>query len=122
MDHLNGLSNYGAHPKAFDPEQVKPVLSNLSIIIKWYLKYKDSQTISKVRTGEEQAIGKIRIGEEQTVGKIKTEEEKGYSKSLFVPKENIQKPRMSLLLLLSGILVVVAIIAYPKIFRQEING
>ena len=74
MDHLNGLSNYGAHPKAFDPEQVKPVLSNLSIIIKWYLKYKDSQTISKVRTGEEQAIGKIRIGEEQTVGKIKTEE------------------------------------------------
>jgi tetratricopeptide (TPR) repeat protein len=108
MDHLNGLSNYGAHPKAFDPEQVKPVLSNLSIIIKWYLKYKDSQTISKVRTGEE-----------QTVGKIKTEEEKDYSKSLFVPKENIRKPRMSLLLLLSGILVVVAIIAYPKMFRQD---
>ncbi len=108
MDHLNGLSNYGAHPKAFDPEQVKPVLSNLSIIIKWYLKYKDSQTISEIRTGEEQAIGKI-----------KTEEEKDYSKSLFVPKENIRKPRVSLLLLLSGILVVVAIIAYPKMFRQD---
>jgi tetratricopeptide (TPR) repeat protein len=119
MHGLNDLSTYGAHPKAFDPEQVKPVLSNLSIIIKWYLKYKDSQTISKVRTGEEQAIGKIRTGEEQTVGKIKTEEEKGYSKSQFVPKENIRKPRMSLLLLLSGILVVVAIIAYPKMFRQD---
>jgi len=41
MDHLNSLSAYGAHPKDFDPEQVKPVLVNLDIIIKWYLKYKD---------------------------------------------------------------------------------
>jgi len=41
MDHLNSLSAYGAHPKDFDPEQVKPVLNNLNIIIKWYLKYKD---------------------------------------------------------------------------------
>src|SRR4030043_1772990 len=40
MDHLNSLSTYGPHPKEFDPEQVKPVLSNLAIIIKWYLKYK----------------------------------------------------------------------------------
>jgi len=38
MDHLNSLSAYGAHPKDFDPEQVKPVLINLDIIIKWYLK------------------------------------------------------------------------------------
>jgi TolB-like protein/tetratricopeptide (TPR) repeat protein len=41
MDHLNGLSNYGAHPKDFDREQVKPVLNNLSTIIKWYCKSKD---------------------------------------------------------------------------------
>jgi len=34
MDHLNGLATYGAHPKDFDPEQVKPVLNNLDIIIK----------------------------------------------------------------------------------------
>ena len=40
MLNLNNLSVYGAHPKEFDPEQVKPVLSNLIIIIKWYLKYK----------------------------------------------------------------------------------
>jgi len=31
---LNELSTYGAHPKDFDPEQVKPVLVNLDIIIK----------------------------------------------------------------------------------------
>jgi len=41
MHGLNELSTYGAHPKDFDPEQVKPVLNNLSIIIRWYLKYKN---------------------------------------------------------------------------------
>jgi len=40
MHGLNSLSTYGAHPKDFDPEQVRPVLNNLSIITKWYLKYK----------------------------------------------------------------------------------
>ena len=40
MHGLNDLSTYGAHPKDFDPEQVKPVLNNLNIIIKWYLKFK----------------------------------------------------------------------------------
>ena len=47
MDHLNSLSAYGAHPKDFDPEQVKPVLVNLDIIIKWYFKYKDLQFTGK---------------------------------------------------------------------------
>ncbi len=32
MESLNSLSTYGTHPKEFDPEQVKPVLNNLSII------------------------------------------------------------------------------------------
>ena len=41
MHGLNELSTYGAHPKDFDPEQVKPVLNNLAIIIRWYLKNKD---------------------------------------------------------------------------------
>ena len=52
MDHLNSLSAYGAHPKDFDPEQVKPVLVNLDIIIKWYLKYRDKQVIGKKTTVE----------------------------------------------------------------------
>jgi hypothetical protein len=47
MDHLNSLSSYGAHPKDFDPEQVRPVLINLSIILNWYLKYKDLQITGK---------------------------------------------------------------------------
>ena len=53
MDHLNSLSAYGAHPKDYDPEQVKPVLVNLDIIIKWYLKYKDSQIVGKPKSREE---------------------------------------------------------------------
>jgi TolB-like protein len=47
MDHLNSLSAYGAHPKDFEPEQVRPVLINLAIILNWYLKYKDLQTTGK---------------------------------------------------------------------------
>jgi adenylate cyclase len=39
MHGVNTLSTYGAHPKDFDPEQVKPVLNNLAIVIKWYMKF-----------------------------------------------------------------------------------
>jgi adenylate cyclase len=41
MQSLNSLSTFGAHPKEFDPRQVKPVLNNLATIIEWYLKNKN---------------------------------------------------------------------------------
>ena len=47
MEGLNTLSTFGAHPKDFDPEQVQPILLNLATIIKWYVKYKDTQIISR---------------------------------------------------------------------------
>jgi TolB-like protein len=53
MHGLNELSTYGAHPKDFDPEQVKPVLNNLDIIIKWYLKYKETGKGIKAKPAEE---------------------------------------------------------------------
>jgi TolB-like protein/tetratricopeptide (TPR) repeat protein len=53
MHGLNDLSNYGAHPKDFNPEQIKPVLVNLDIIIKWYLRYKGPQIVSKSKSEEE---------------------------------------------------------------------
>jgi TolB-like protein len=53
MHGLNELSTYGTHPKDFDPEQVKPVLVNLDIIIKWYLKYKEIVSEIKVKPTEE---------------------------------------------------------------------
>ena len=43
MHGLNELSTYGAHPKDFDPQQVRPVLVNLDIVIRWYLKHTDFQ-------------------------------------------------------------------------------
>jgi hypothetical protein len=52
MHGLNTLSTFGAHPKEFDPEQVKPVLNNLTTIIKWYLKYKNLQTDTKTKPEE----------------------------------------------------------------------
>jgi len=58
MHGLNDLSTFGTHPKDFDPEQVKPVLNNLSTIIKWYLKYKEivpdieSKSVEGIREGK----------------------------------------------------------------------
>jgi TolB-like protein len=53
MHGLNDLSTYGTHPKDFVTEQIKPVLNNLDIIIKWYLKYKENGTEIKAKPGEE---------------------------------------------------------------------
>ena len=53
MHSLNSLSTFGAHPKEFDPEQVKPVLNNLSTIIKWYLKYKTEKVETEERYKEQ---------------------------------------------------------------------
>jgi adenylate cyclase len=47
MHGLNSLSTYGTHPKDFDHEQVKPVLNNLSIVIKWYLRYSELRQSEK---------------------------------------------------------------------------
>jgi TolB-like protein len=47
MHSLNSLATFGTHPKDFDPEQVKPVLNNLSIVIKWYLRHKNIEIPAK---------------------------------------------------------------------------
>jgi len=55
MHSLNSLSTYGAHPKDFDPEQVKPALSNLSIIMKWYLRYRGIEITVTPSSPDEEA-------------------------------------------------------------------
>ena len=64
MHGLNDLSTFGTHPKEFDPEQVKPVLNNLTIIIKWYLKYKNIEIVTVTETQEEEKEVIIREEEE----------------------------------------------------------
>ena len=56
MHGLNTLSTYGAHPKDFDPEQVKPALNNLSIIMKWYLRYRGIEIAITPSSPEEEAV------------------------------------------------------------------
>ena len=48
MQNLNSLSTFGAHPKDFDPRQVKPVILDLTTVIDWYLKYSET-----LETGEQ---------------------------------------------------------------------
>jgi len=88
MQYLNSLSTFGAHPKEFDPEQVKPVLNNLTTIIKWYLKYRDTQIISEPKVEEV------------------TDETEGTVDST----EQIQKPKKRLILMLSGLALVIVIV------------
>jgi hypothetical protein len=45
MDHVNSMSAYGTHPKEFDPQQVRPVLINLTTILNWYLNYHDIKSL-----------------------------------------------------------------------------
>jgi hypothetical protein len=42
MRNLNSLSNFGAHPKEFDLQQVKPALLDLNTILRWYVTYIES--------------------------------------------------------------------------------
>jgi len=52
MHGLNELSTYGAHPKDFDPQQVRPVLINLAIILNWYLNYHNIKSTEVEETTE----------------------------------------------------------------------
>ena len=107
MDHLNSLSAYGAHPKDFEPEQVKPVLVNLDIIIKWYLKYKSIIVISK----EEEKI---------PVDKEKSEE---VNKQAGI--EQMEKPvkltknRLLSVVLITSVLGIAGILLYQKVFKRD---
>jgi tetratricopeptide (TPR) repeat protein len=107
MHGLNELSTYGTHPKDFDPEQVKPVLNNLDIIIKWYLKYKDTKI--KIQTEEKNQVKKELFEE------VKKEEEiEQHEIPVWLTKHRFLSG-----VLITTILVVAGIIAYPKIFKKD---
>jgi TolB-like protein/Tfp pilus assembly protein PilF len=101
MHGLNDLSTYGTHPKEFDPEQIKPVLINLDIIIKWYTRYK-------------------KIGEGITVQTVK--EPKHEIKTSFKRGKNtlIQKHKASFIL--SGIILLILIVIAAIYFTNILSG
>jgi len=71
MHSLNSLATYGTHPKDFEVEQVKPVLNNLFVIIKWYLKYKESQSKNSAVVTTQKEVVKITLPEEKIRNKTK---------------------------------------------------
>jgi tetratricopeptide (TPR) repeat protein len=110
MDHLNSLSAYGAHPKDFDPEQVKPVLVNLNVIIKWYLKYKNIVAISKTEGEGEQGQLRDELFKEEEIEVRKEMQEK--------PAKAGERKLISMVTIVA-LLIIAAILAYPKIFKKN---
>jgi TolB-like protein/Flp pilus assembly protein TadD len=100
MHGLNELSTYGAHPKDFDPEQVKPVLVNLDIIIKWYLKYKETGIEINEKPTEEIRYDIISSGE---------------------VKNKINISRRKLAGLLSGLIAIIATV-FVVLYFSKITG
>jgi len=95
MDHLNSLSSFGAHPKEYDPEQVRPILLNLATILKWYIKYKDIEIENKAKP------------EEKRYGNKEPDNSAKY----------IGKSKKRLLMLFSGLLLVVIVIMILLVFN-----
>ena len=94
MQSLNSMATYGTHPKDFDPEQVKPVLNNLAIIIKWYLKYKDFRIVSN---------------SEPKAEKVEIE-----NKEIPVPKSPQKKKGW--IIMFTGLLLIAAIFIVSRVF------
>jgi uncharacterized protein (TIGR02145 family) len=100
---LNSMATYGAHPKDFDPEQVKPVLNNLAIIIKWYLKYKDFQIVSKTDLNAEKIIER---------------KEQEFTEPV-IPKTGRKKSKKGLILLFSGLILILLVLAATRILAKK---
>jgi TolB-like protein/Tfp pilus assembly protein PilF len=108
MQNLNTLSTFGAHPKEFDPEQVKPVLNNLTTIIKWYLKYRDARTISTPAAAEAAVAA---TAAERYESEVRTD-----------PTEGSRISKKKLILLISGLALVVVIIIVALFLFDIIGG
>jgi len=101
MHGLNDLSTYGAHPKDFDPKQVRTTLINLDTIIEWYLKHKEGEIKVYARSTEE-------IRQE-----VKSTEE---------VKKKIQIPRKRLTSFIIGSLLLLVIVVAVLFFTDIIGG
>jgi adenylate cyclase len=71
MQNLNSLSTFGAHPKDFDPRQVKPVILDLTTIVDWYLKYAKNLESGEVIQGTLKDDRKISSGTQKISQKPK---------------------------------------------------
>ena len=56
MLNLNSISTFGAHPKEFDPRQVRTVIINLTTIFEWYLQFREREGPGQRHEEERSAI------------------------------------------------------------------
>jgi len=106
MHSLNSLSTFGAHPKEYEPEQVKPVLNNLSTILKWYLKYKTEKAEEEKRYRVQGTGDKVQGMESQVDGPAEMDINlKGTKEPPHTPKSG-KKP----FIIVSGILIIAVIL------------
>ena len=101
MHGLNELSTYGAHPKDFDPRQVRTTLINLDTIIEWYLKHKEGGAKVVVRS---------------------TEGIRQEAKSTEDVKKGIQISRKRLTSFITGSILLVVIVFAVLFFTKIIGG
>jgi predicted ATPase len=90
MHGLNDLSTYGAHPKDFDPQQVRPVLINLAIILNWYL---NSHNIKSPEVEETTEKGKRPVGKKHNLP-ISATSFVGREKEMKEVRDLFQKSRL----------------------------
>ncbi len=99
MQNLNSLSTFGAHPKDFDPMQVKPVILDLITTLKWYLKYMETQALTETETGVPEGIRKDPVDVKKVTASSKKR-----------------------ILLVSGIVLLCAIVVVTLILMDVIKG
>ncbi len=99
MQFLNSLSTFGAHPKEFDPEQVRLAMINLATIIRWYLKHKETPETASQKKKE-------LITEYSTKGDL---------------NKSVKNSWKRVLLIISG-LIIASVIVVLALFAMDIIG
>ena len=105
MHGLNDLSAYGAHPKDFDPRQVRTTLINLETILGWYFKYMGID----IRGKEDVQFKSESLEEVRKEARIE-----GHEKTVISTNQKLLSG-----VLITAILAIAAIVAYPKIFNKK---
>jgi tetratricopeptide (TPR) repeat protein len=99
MQNLNSLSTFGAHPKDFDPRQVKPVVLDLTTIIDWYIKYAETLETGEVKPETVKEKKKVTVSYRKEPSKIRKR-----------------------IILISGILLVCAVVVVGLVVFDIIGG
>jgi TolB-like protein len=71
MQSLNSMSTFGAHPKDFDPRQVKPVILDLTTVIEWYTEYSEIPDTIEVSPELIMDERKIHVGHREKTSKLR---------------------------------------------------